>query len=429
MSNEYNSKLIAKLYSSPSNSSTEKILDEIGEIRNPVFIYPIYEIWQSHNKAKSYITHYFISALSTIESQEVLKIAILMLNQSTTFKDKCWLFPIFLKFNYFDIVPIQVAQDILVRIIRDDIETRYVISYNLSEVLTYLDKAGEISGQKELLRIIVLSENLDYDLRAVAFRFLLRIDPTGEFKFFIDNYEKYKTDDLELITVKEILTWKGSLADKLRELLKNNGNGRVQDLITEYEKKKEVVEQQLKEVEQTKFKNTLLISDITKARAHLNQLALVHPGIEFNLFDNFEQLINQQESVNSKEKFITRSVELRDMLRSISEKTKAHNLTDEIVKNLMPTISATEYNKPLNRLFLFLRSKDIQVDFDLCGLRRFNRIVSLAAHPDQEKELIEELKKQDLLTMYIDEEWGSLHENMLNLYKRSIYDLSKLLEI
>ena len=74
MSIEYNSLLIANLFSSEEENEIQQILEEMGEIGDPIFLYPVYQKYKIVKNAS--ISHYFIITLDAINSNDVIQIAL-----------------------------------------------------------------------------------------------------------------------------------------------------------------------------------------------------------------------------------------------------------------------------------------------------------------------------------------------------------------
>jgi hypothetical protein len=73
MSTEYNSILLAKLSSVTEEDEITDLLDEMGEIGDSIFLYPIYQAYK--NNKISHISHYFLFAISKLNSNDIIQIA------------------------------------------------------------------------------------------------------------------------------------------------------------------------------------------------------------------------------------------------------------------------------------------------------------------------------------------------------------------
>ncbi|MDD2375827.1 MAG: hypothetical protein PHD23_10800, partial [Eubacteriales bacterium] len=71
MSTSYNSRLIDKLYQENDALKATRIVDEMIEIGEAIFVYPIYSAYKKF-KNTSY-SHYFISDLTELASKEETK--------------------------------------------------------------------------------------------------------------------------------------------------------------------------------------------------------------------------------------------------------------------------------------------------------------------------------------------------------------------
>jgi len=256
MSSEYNSKLIVRLYDASSSSEIERVLDEMVDIADPIFIYPIFKKWQGYNLTTHPISHYFISTLQSINSKEVLKIAIEMFKVSKSLKDIMWLYPIFQKYDYVDGVVINVAEGIIEGIAAQLPAYKTINHFNLSDLLDYLLKVGEIVEAEEALLSIAKQESTEFETRGVALRYAMKINATKIIQFFIDHYKEMQSDDLDILLAKELIRWNGSLTEKLKDIVKQNGNDRARDILNNYQKKQEVELKKDQEKELVRFGNS-----------------------------------------------------------------------------------------------------------------------------------------------------------------------------
>ncbi len=246
MADEYNSKIIAKLYENISDDENERILREMEEIGSPVFIYPIYSAWQKHNSKYSPSSHYFISSLSRIQSGEVLRVGIQIWKEAVSTKDKIWCYEIFTKFNYSDGEIIKYALSLIVDFANSETGRGELYHFSIATVCDYLIKVNSVKDVSESLRKIVISNKFEFDVRKISLQYLWRSNPTPEIKYFIDNYAELKEDDLDIILAKTLITWKGQLITELTRIIKENGNGRAQEILSAEENRGEKEEKKRK---------------------------------------------------------------------------------------------------------------------------------------------------------------------------------------
>ena len=101
MSKEYYSMLIAKLYSTVNEKEILALLEEIAEIGDPIFSYPIYDIYKM--KKKSYISHFYLSTLNGLNSNDVIQFALEVgENPETKFTDIIYLLEIIYKRKFYE---------------------------------------------------------------------------------------------------------------------------------------------------------------------------------------------------------------------------------------------------------------------------------------------------------------------------------------
>lgn len=426
MSSEYNSKLIVQLIQSTDTEIIKKILEEIEDIGDPIFIYPIFEKWKTLARDSFYISHYFISALLTINSEEVLKIALEMITMPRRSIDYAYIYQIFTKFRYSSDQIINDAID-QVRLISENPEKAIIkYEYDLSYILDYLKLMKRIDTISKFLERIVLNEHLKDDFRKTALYYLLRIDPNLEIQYFIDNYDKNRSDSLDLLLTRELLQWKGKLVGTLLDIIKQKGLVRAKELILAKEKKDIKEQHEEKKAETIKFSNIQLIVEIHDKKAKINSLTIANNEIGLAIFTESESLIKQQEIVTNLESFMTKCAELRSIFKGIAQNVK-NPYTEEVALKKLTNQTKENLNKPLNRLTLFLMSKGYRIDHNLYGLRSLNALVNLVTHPELEKDLIKVLRELGVYNQYKDKKWEELHREILKKYLISLQKLFELL--
>ncbi len=423
MADEYNSKLISKLYDNISSDENERILREMEEIGSPVFIYPIFSAWQKHNTGIDSFSHYFISSLCRIQSGEVLKVGTQIWKEAKSIKDKIWCYEIFTKYNYPDDELIKYAQNLIIDFANSTLSKDKLHEYWIEDLCEYLIKVNRIKEISGSLRKVVINDKVKFDVRKISLQYLWKSDPVPEIKYFIDNYLELKNDDLDIILAKTLIRWKGKLITELTQLVKENGNDRAREILSIEEKNKEKEDKKEKEKETQKYGNIITITEISKLRNNINSISLSHSKIGFKLFNDNEFLIEQQEIVNSKESLISKSISLRTLFIDINPQTKQHGLTEDDIKKLLPQINKESFFKRINSLYLFLHVLRLPIKVDVFGMRTINQIVNLFGHPEHEKELVRILKENNLNEFYLKKDWQGLHSKILELYKIGLLKL------
>ncbi len=418
MSSEYNSKLISKLYLSQKFSEIEQVLREIEEIADPVFIRPLFDVWSLYNLKDISSSHYFISTLQTINSKDVLKIALDIFSLSKTIKDKMWVYPIFTKYNYFENKLISYAQLVIKKFSQNDYEYD-IHDFNLFDLCMYIKSSKKESTIQLDLRNIFLNSLINIKSRETSLRFLLRINPKEEFNYLIENYDNYHSDEVDILLSKELKSWSGGNVPKLIEIIIKKGCDRAVEIIKENNKEKLMKQKKTRELEDAKYSNIQVISNITTLRSKINTQCIINEKIKIKIFNDDESLINQMEAINNNDLFISKCSDLRDMFNNISTKVK-YSLNEEDIKKILPGQKINEFSKPINRLILFLYEKRIKVDENLFGLRNIYRVVNLATHPEEVSNYVKSLKDIGLIEIYKKEEWSKLHQELLIRIKDSL---------
>lgn len=428
MSAEYNSNLISKLYNETDEKKLTQIADEMGELADSHFLYPLYDAFKKHYETS--IPHYFLSAMHSIKSVETLKIAKLLLADQKIVKSHLeWILPILSKNNYFEESIFFIIKNHLQNIIYSDPDQ--LNEYDLSELVYYLKSANKIEAVEEELKYIFFEEAFEREVRTFALKTLLKMNAAKILDFLLEQYPRINDTDSEIILSKVIMSWKGSRVLKLKDLIMKGTNSRAKEILKQYEESKaqktNQMEEEKAEVESTIFNNAKLVTDINDLRQRINISAMSYPGINIALFNESELLIKQLTIANNEADFRNRCMEFRDVIKQINETTREHNLTEEEISKVLPDVDVSDYSKPLNQLYLFLFSRKIPIDPELFNLRPINRLVNLFSHPDEQKDLLKLLQKMKLLEYYKNQNWAVLHKKILENYKAALEKLLRTL--
>lgn len=429
MNAEYNSKLIAELYSTTKEKKLLELLKEIEEINDPIFVYPVYEIYKK-NTIK-YISHYFLVTLNELNSSAIIPIAIeIGESPETSNTDRIYAVDIFEKRKYYEKPAIDIALASLSWFIK---ETGYV--HKLYTIIPYLKDAGLLSNVEDDLRSIHLDDRFDTKVREYAFGKWLEINSKKQLQTIIENFEEIKEDEeYEALIARVISHWKGAKIEELKEIILEKGGIKAKHIIERAKKKKEEKEKKAESVKQQtvqeRYSNADLVEEIVGLREKINDAARSHKNISFLIFPQNEAIFSQLKAANDSATLMMACVNLRGVIQNLSKDIRTHGFDNETIKKLLPDTAEHDFNKSINKLFLFLHSKQFKIDADLFGLRKLNQILSLlGAHPKSEKpKLAEELKNAKLYEAYENEEWAVLHQNLLTKYRDSLSTLLKAIK-
>lgn len=429
MGTEYNSKLIAELYSTTQRNKLMELLNEIEEINDPIFLYPVYAIYK-RNKKESY-SHYFLVTLNKINSSEIVPIAIeIGEDPETNNTDRVYAVEMFEKRKYYEKRAISIALASLLLFIKE--KSDY---YNLYPIITYLKDAGLISDVEDDLQSIYLDDQFDTNVRVYAFGEWLKINPTKKLQAIIENFDEINEDEeYEALIARVISKWKGPMIEELKEIILKKGRTKAKHIIETAKKKKQEKEKKAESVKQhavqEKYSNADLVEEISGLREKINDAAKSHKHIGFSIFPQNEALFSQLKTANDNATLTKACVDLRDVIQNLNKELGNHGLDNEAMKKLLPDTAEHDFNKSINKLFLFLHSKQFKIDADLFGLRELNQITSLlGAHPTSKKtELVKKPKDAKLYEAYEKEEWVVLHQNLLKKYIGSLSMLVKAIK-
>ncbi len=433
MGSEYNSNLISKLYQATGDKEIINTLEDMGDVGDPVFLHPILDGYIKHRD--EFFGHYFLSTLAEIKSENVGKYLGDLLEKGKI-KDRhiTWVLNVMEEIGYFNPSINELAEKLVKNYSSPALKKSFGLDrWDLGFILEYLKKAGVIDKYNEDIRSLLFKENLNREEKTVALSYLLRIKSGEEFDYLIANYfDKINTDtELELIITKEILGWKGEKVEQLKCLIVKNGQEIAKEIIEkEREAKRQSqikAEKKAQQEESIIYSNSKILKEIVDIRKEINRKTKLSKSFLYQLFPDYELLFAQTESANNEGSFVDSCSKLRAVVQNISKEVQNHGLNEETIKSLLPNAEWSDAGKSLNGLYLYLRSKNINTDPSLFGLKLLNKILSLVGHPDAEKELMEMLSKINALELYNKKEWSKLHRHLLEFYKGGLEGLSSAL--
>lgn len=420
MSSEYNSKLIDDLYQTSDPEKAKRILEEIREISDPIFIYSLFTGYKKFKYASN--SHYFIAALNEIKSKEVLNVLTEIISDPEV-EPLIYTYALggFLRYEYFEHDIISKAKLILYEFVANQ------TNINLENLLEYLKKAGAISELTDQLRTIFEDDKFEPEERLLSLSYLLNTDSKKWVQFYIDNHTKIVNKQAEILLSKTLISWRGPLVEELKGKITKDGGSRAREIIESAQKREAEVKEESAKKESISYSNSKVITEIVELREKINRLSSIEKNIGFSIFPLRESIYKQLEAAIDEAGLINCCIELRSLFQDIEKAVGDHGISFEEAATIIPGISKEDFNKSINKLHLFLYSRKIEVDADLYGLRTVNRLVNLWAHPDRKKELISLLEKLTILEMYKKEDWTSLHRRILELYRTSLDKLHQTL--
>lgn len=427
MSTEYNSMLIAKLYSTVAREKTMELLEEIEEIGDPIFLYPVYDAYKKNKN--TYISHCYISTLNSLNSNDVIQVALeIGENPETNIIDMAYVIEIFDKRKFYEQRAIDIALASLSMFI-SEINTN---EYNLYTIVSFLKNVGSLSNIESELLSIFINDKFNTKSREYVFGKWLEIDPKKNLQTIIDNFGEIKqNDEQESIIARVISNWTGTKIEELKKVIEENGGIKAKYIIKRArekdEEKKQKVTEEKQQVVQKQYTNADLVEKISILREKINDIAKSNENIGFYIFPPNEAIFLQLKTANDNATLMKACVGLREIIQNLNNDLGSHGLSTEEIKTLLPDVAKEDYNKSLNKLFLYLHSKKFKVDNSIFGLKQLNQLVGLiGSHPVAEKDqLIKKLVAVNLDKAYQEEEWATIHQNLIEQYEKS---LSMLLE-
>jgi len=430
MSTEYNSQLISKLYTTTDEDELiAEVLNEMEEIGDPVFIYPIFD---AYNKYKNdSIGHYFISALGYIKSKDSEKILNTLLQNLDNLNIRYWAWVLnsLDRLGYYT----ETASETAVSIISSYNNESFKRQFNKIDteyILGYLKRANKLQNVEERLKEMLFHDFIKSDEKKIILTHYIKINPNKNIKYFLDNYQNISKTPLELLLAKELTHWEGGSVSTLKELIIKKGQNRASEIL---KKEREEVEKDQKkkkteEIEQSTniHGNLIIVQEILQIRKDINRISSTK--FKFPILYDCELFLEQTQSANDESSLIYAASNLRSIIKKINPKVSRHGLDDATISVLLPHSEDKDKRLPLNQLFLFLHSKKLSVDSGLFDLKKLNHLLSLMVHPENNDDLIKEYKKNKLENLYTSKKWSKIHEKILSQYKESLKQLKAIME-
>lgn len=421
MSSAYNSRLISSLYRETNQSKIKEILSEMEEIADPVFLDPIFDAYERFHH--SFISHYFISSLKVFEGKEAIRIAVKILgrlNRKTS--DLVWVLPIFTKNQYFKPEITDLYLKLLNNLaLSDGNYGEITSSFELHWLLDYIKKANAGDLAVEPLRKIIEHPIIERDMRSSALYQLLRINSTIQLQYLVDNYDKrFKDTDTEILIAKEltISKWSGGKTEVLKKVILENGGDRAKEII---QKDIEAQKEKLEVTQKEEYLFVGAVTELSNLRVKINTLSHIADEIGFPLFNQNESLFNFQKAVRDESSLKVFCTDFRSLLSDLNNRISEHGFDTLDIKKLLPVSKPDDYNKPLNRLFLFLHSKKIKSDSTVFGFKELNWLFGvLGAHNEAKSEKIKALKHFSLEGLYAQGKWVDMQGIILDSYRKSL---------
>lgn len=413
MSAEYNSKLIAKLYAAKDDDTASEISQEMADIKDPIFIQPLYAAYKRFRLEESYMAHYFLSNLKTFKTPETTEIfKEIALLDDTEEIDFSYAIEYLEGAEFSEPWLTEKALSFLI----DELKSKYSDGYRLGGYLRYLVKAKPPIILTPLLKEAFEDNNRKKEVKEVALQFLLKENAKENLQYYFDNYEKIKGTSSEIVFAREISRWQNGIVPKLHEKIIKEGSSYAREIIeTKIKKSQQELAEKEKNVE-IKYNNAQIITEISQLRSKINTFTNGDSRFGFSIFPQNELIYQQTAGVEDRTKLVDYCMDLRSFIQKLNKEGMAnHEYSTEQIKELIPGIENTSGS--INLLHLFLLSRKIEVSEDIFGLRKLNKIVSKLAHPDEAKDLIFLLKENGLFDLYKEENFQALHRKLLEKYK------------
>lgn len=418
MSDEYEGKLIQDLFSATNDQEIIDVLEEIQQNGSAVFKYSILQLYEN-NRDKS-ISHYFIITLTKLNISGLTDILLSIGKDPKTKKvDLGYIVQYLNENNYYE----EQGKEIAFKLLKIHFKDSNVFHLELMDSIIYLINAG--CGDKIEPYLITFFESPIYSnsVRTYTLNSYLKINPNKNTKWLINNYDVIiENKGVEEVIANVIINWKGNQIEILRNRITQGNNIKAKHIISTYDEK---IKKELEDKEKIKedtiqktYRNAEIISKIVVNRVELNQTFKRIFNTSYVLLPQNESIVKQYLTANDEANFIKTCSDLRSFITQVSDEFKNIDLslTHKEIKILLPDTDPRDYNKSINQIFLFLKSKDFKLKTDLFGLRILNQIVNLITHPEESDRLLKLLEKEKLYDIYKSGDFAKLHKLLLEKY-------------
>ncbi|MBP9670597.1 hypothetical protein KBD75_04320 [Candidatus Woesebacteria bacterium] len=426
MASDYNSQLISELYSVSTADFTkaEYLLREMESIGDEVFVHPIKDAYLRFKDTA--ISHYFISSLGNIKSEEVLSVLISLMDVLLIKKsDFTFSLRVFEKFKY---VNPKIIEHI--SLILSESPERKLSSFNFEFIFSYLRSTNSLSTFDGLLFAISMDASVELDTRSVLLHYYILSHPDESLKCLnslaVDGMDK----STQVLIAKESIRWKGAIVDSMHQSILASFTSRAKEIVKEYLTNNATRKLSVEPTTDFDSRNAKSITSIYNFRKRINIFTEGDDRFGFPLFEEQESLIEQIIAPTTELDFGGKLILLREQFQMINNKVGDHGMSADdmgkLFSKVSPGTNEQDYGKPLNQVYCFLKVKKISDDYEIYGIRRLNRLCSLlGGHPREKSEILKILKELNLHELYTSQKWQALHSKILELYKDSLANLWK----
>lgn len=413
MAADYNSELIDRLYTTTDSRLAAKFVDEMAEINDPIFIFPILSAFQKFRSSSQ--SHYFISALMQFQHDRIFDLISPLIPELSHY-DIGYTLPLLAQKKYNDMAGLSRIKAAFEKALSDP----EVLEYDLQEFADFYRSRGELAAHTEGLQTVFQNPAVDNGARRIAFRYLMNLDVQKEISRITENFPNIKTSRADVIIAKEIA--QGEKADllPLREYISKNGSSAAKEIIHAAEAVEKNRQHAKTERAVAKFKNADLLSEIVTLRENLDRLTQSDARFKTSFFKPFEKLYQQLEPAIDQKQIVSNAIDLRGCIQAINSSALNHGLSEEDARKLIPGIE--NLTGSLNKLHLFLLARGVPVDVSFFGFRPLNQALSKIAHPEQssESDRLTVLKRAGLAEDYVAGDWPSMNRRLLSMYRNAL---------
>jgi|GEM_PF-6445293 len=425
MANEYEGNLIADLYATENDEQAVKVLREMDETSNTVFVSAIIAAFKKYRK--SYKSHWFLLSLSNYKSSHAIDF-LNRIAQDPTSSDTEFIFS--LSSLTLEKIKNASAVERCKKILSEPLE---ISAWELERVASYLIAVDELTNIDHHLYEIVNNNSVEKDIRKNALLVLMQMNSSKCLQYFLDNKEEIRLNRTDIVISEILKNWNGTLVEKIEDYILSEGSDRAKEIISAKRSSKKrsdaVAIAKKAESNVDMFSNGDIVIEIVDLKKSINLRAMGNVEIGFPLLPDSDRLVSAMKTARNSSDIVELAISLRSLIVTYPEKISQHGFTYEQALEIIPGMEERELTTPLFRLHLFLHSRSVVIPGDFFGFRKLNVFPNKVAHPEDDAGFVVALKKNYIYDLYAAEDWKGVQRKLLENYRDALIKLRDALPI
>jgi len=402
MSTEHNSLLLSRLNSDFPEQELWELLDEIKEIGDPIFLYPLYSLYQSKkNKGIAFKIVDIIGKIKSPSKEQIIKDILREVEPGTFEFDS--ILNIIIQEKYFDAKTFDILQSAIPILIKE--KKMSFRDIKMGKILTCFNEAKLLPQISDYLQSVYEDSSFGSSTREYALENWIGISSDNRILSLIENYSKIKEEEaLEKAFVRISMKFPERQKRKIQDKIFSEGSVIAKDTLLE-------------------CRNKQMVQNIVALKDTINNDAICGL-IGIYIFGRNNNIEKQFQTISSEEELMSKCSFLRISIQDFNPLLKNYGISKEEIQKIFPDIPPTDLKKSINSLEIYSFSKGLDIKDEVRELRKINNLVGLlSAHTNLLDDKIEMLKNFKLFNIYEEHAWGELHYQLLKLYYHNLKKL------